>query len=109
MPHKAGRIQGETNIMKILAASAILACLVSSGAMAQSAQERATLNRDGNASRHEEGVLQRDIHSGRGSVRADERAISRDQAVQRRDAHNEAVERRNARNAERFKERHHRT
>ena len=95
--------------MKILAASALVACLASSAAMAQSAQERASLNRDGNATRHEEGVLQRDVRSGHGSVRADERAISREQAVQRRDAHNDAMERRNARNAERFKERHHRT
>lgn len=96
-------------VMKILAVSAIVACLVSTGAMAQSAQERASLNRDGNATRHEESVLQRDIHSGHGSVRADERAISRDQAVQRRDAHNDAVARRNARNAERYKERRHGT
>jgi uncharacterized protein YlxW (UPF0749 family) len=70
------------------------------------AKDRATLNNDNNAVRHEENTLKSDVKSHHGNVKADEKAISHEQAIERRDSHNEAVERRNERNAARYKEEH---
>ena len=94
--------------LPVLIAVGVLAAVATANAQSSlDARNRARINGDILNANHENAVLRRDIHNRTGSVRADERQISRDEAIRRRDEHNAsreaAIERRNALNARRRK------